>query len=192
MSTIALLHSVLGVRTGVLQTADLLRGDGHQVVIVDQYGGKVFDDYDEAGLYVDTIGYPALMQSALEAVAELADGFIAAGYSNGGGMAQWVALNRPVAGVAMLSGALPLEMLGVEGWPATVPAQIHYSATDPFLNREWLERAVTSIRNSGASLETFLDYSGGHLFTDPTLPDEYNPTSAELLFERLRAFCASH
>ncbi|HEU4895408.1 MAG TPA: dienelactone hydrolase family protein [Acidimicrobiia bacterium] len=191
MSTIALFHSVLGVRAGVVDTADLLREDGHRVVVVDQYGGRVFDDYEEAGAYAEGIGYPALMQSALDAVSDLDDGFFTVGYSNGGGMAQLVALNRSVAGVAMVSGALPLGMLGAEAWPSDVPAQIHYSGADPFRDDEWLDSAVTSIQGSGAPLETHLGYAGGHLFMDADLHDEFDRESAALLLERLRAFCAS-
>lgn len=40
MTDIALFHSVLGVRPGVLEAADRLRAAGHQIVVVDQYGGR--------------------------------------------------------------------------------------------------------------------------------------------------------
>jgi hypothetical protein len=65
MTTIALFNSVLGV----IHAAHLLHAAGHDVHVVDQYGGKVFDDYDEAGKLADQIG--ALMASAAEAVREL-------------------------------------------------------------------------------------------------------------------------
>jgi len=48
MTTIALFHSVLGVRPGVLDAAEMLRSHGHTVHVVDQYDGRVFDDYDTA------------------------------------------------------------------------------------------------------------------------------------------------
>ena len=47
MTTFALVHSVLGVRPGVALAADRLRAAGHDVLVVDQYKGRVFDDYDE-------------------------------------------------------------------------------------------------------------------------------------------------
>src|SRR5918997_2099327 len=87
MTTIALFHSVLGVRPGVLDAADRLRSAGHDVRVVDQYDGQVFDDYAEAGALVERVGFPALMAAALDAVADLPDGFVAAGFSNGSGMA---------------------------------------------------------------------------------------------------------
>lgn len=63
-------------------------------MVVDQYGGRVFDDYEEADEFAQAIGYPTLMGLAAEAVAALSDGFIAAGFSNGGGMAEFVATKR--------------------------------------------------------------------------------------------------
>jgi dienelactone hydrolase len=191
MAHLALFHSVLGIRPGVLEAADRLRAAGHEVLVVDQYDGQVFDDYDEADRFATAIGYPMLMQRAVEAVQCLPDGFIAAGFSNGGGMSEYVATVRPVGGVLMLSGALPVDMLGVEGWPAGVPAQIHYTEHDPFRRQDWIEAVLTQIRSAGASVEVF-DYPGsGHLFTDPSLPTEYDQQTSELLWSRVLSFCAA-
>jgi dienelactone hydrolase len=49
MTAIALYHSVLGVRQGgVLDAAARLRQDGHDVLVVDLYDGRTFDDYPPA------------------------------------------------------------------------------------------------------------------------------------------------
>ena len=117
MATIALFHSVLGVRPGVTLAADRFRSAGHDAHVVDQYGGRVFDDYEEAGAHVDRIGFPALMQVALDAVAELPDGFVPVGFSNGAGMAEYVSAQRPCGGALLVAGALPLAVLGVDAWP---------------------------------------------------------------------------
>lgn len=131
MTDIALFHSVLGVRPGVTEAADRLRAASHDVLVVDQYDGQTFDDYDEAGKFAQAIGYPGLMRRAAQAVEGLRDGFIAAGFSNGGGMAEFVPTARPVG-------------------PGS-----------------------------------------GHLFTDPSLPAEYDERSAELLWSRVLPFCAA-
>lgn len=130
--TIALFHSVLGLRPGITAAARRLREQGHAVFPVEQYEGRVFDDYDEAGAFAGALGFPELMLRALTAVESLPDGFLCVGFSNGGGMAEHVALHRSTAGVVMCSGALPLSMLGTDAWPAGVPAQIHVAARDPF------------------------------------------------------------
>jgi dienelactone hydrolase len=191
VSQIALFHSVLGVRRGVLDAAELLRSEGHDVEIVDQYDGQVFDDYEEASAYAADLGYPVLMERAISAVEQLADGFIAAGFSNGGGMSEYVATRRHVAGVLMLSGALPLEMLGTSPWPSGVPAQIHYTLDDPFRQQESIDAVSKAIHSAEAPVEIF-DYPGsGHLFTDVSLPLEYDAASSELLWQRVIAFCAT-
>lgn len=190
MSTVALFHSVLGVRPGVLDAAARLRTAGHEVHVVDQYDGRVFDGYDEAAAFAEGIGYPALMARAEAAVAGLPDGFAVAGFSNGGGMAEYVATRRRVAGVVLLSGTLPLELLGVDAWPAGVPAQVHYAVDDPFRQQEWVDAVVGAVRAAGAPVEVF-DYPGsGHLFTDASLPVEHDPRATEQLWSRVLPFVA--
>lgn len=190
MTDIALFHSVLGVRPGVTEAADRFRGEGHAVVVVDQYGGRIFDDYDEAGEFAQSIGYPTLMRLAEEAVQGVPDGFFTAGFSNGAGMAEFVATQRPVRGVLMLSGALNLTMIGADAWPAGVPAQIHSTTQDPFRNQAGIDAVAAQVRAAGASIEIF-DYPGaGHLFTDPSLPTEYDADAADLLWSRVLPFCA--
>ena len=101
MTTIALFHSALGIRPGVEDAAARLRGHGHTVHVVDQYDGRVFDDHAAAHAYVEERGFPALMQEALDATADLDDGFVVAGFSNGAGMAEHVALHRRVGGAVV-------------------------------------------------------------------------------------------
>lgn len=189
MTQVALFHSVLGVRPGVLDAADRLRKAGHEVLVVDQYEGRVFEDYPEAMTYAEGVGYPALMQQAVDAVADLPDGFVAAGFSNGGGMAVCVATQRAVSGVLMVAGAMPVGVLGPDArWPDGVPAQIHYTLTDPFRSQDEIDATVADVEAAQGAVEVF-DYPGsGHLFADPSLPAEYDPASADLLWERVIAF----
>lgn len=189
MTKVALFHSVLGVRPGVTDAAERLTAAGHDVTVVDQYDGKVFDDYQTASSYAEGVGYPALMAAAVEAVADVPDGFIALGFSNGAGMAEYVATQRKVGGVVMVAGALSLDMMGVDSWPREVPAQIHYSVDDPFRDQAGIDSVIEAIGQSGSAVE-FFDYpGGGHLFTDPSLPDEYDADSAHLMWERVISFC---
>lgn len=185
MTDIALFHSVLGVRPGVVDAARRLRAAGNQVTVVDQYDGRSFDDYGEAQVYAESLGYPALMERALAGVSDIADGFVAIGFSNGAGMAQHVSLQREVSAAALLSGALPLEMLGADLWPGHVPVQVHYAREDPFRRVEWIDALRSAVRASGARFEQF-DYPGsGHLFTDSSLPREYDAVATEALWQRV-------
>jgi dienelactone hydrolase len=190
MAKIALFHSVLGVRPGIEDAAGLLRSHGHEVRIVDQYDGRVFEDYELAGAYVEEVGFPALMAKALELTADLPDGFFAVGFSNGGGMAEFVAARRPtVRGVVMISGALDPAEIGLT-WPAGVSAQVHSTVDDPRRVQAWLEAVVAAVESAGAAVEVF-DYPGsGHLFADSSKADEYQPAEAELMWSRVTEFIA--
>ena len=127
MTTVALFHSVLGVRQGVLDAAERLRQDGHDVLVVDLFDGRTFDDYPPAMSFAEKeVGREVLMQRAAEAVAELPDGFVSAGFSLGCVMAVHVATQRRVSGVLMVAGAIPVSAFGDNvRWPAGVPAQTH-------------------------------------------------------------------
>jgi dienelactone hydrolase len=188
MTTVALFHSVLGIRPGVLDAADRLRTAGHEVTIVDYYDGRSFESYEEAGAFVEEVGFPELMAQAMEGVSDLDDGFAVMGFSNGAGMAEHVATQRPVGGAILVAGALPLEMLGVNAWPARVAAQLHATVGDPNRKQEWVDAVVSAVEAAGAPVEVF-DYEGtGHLFSDPSLPDEFDPAATELLYERVLRF----
>ncbi len=188
MTQIALFHSVLGVRPGIVDAADRLRAAGHEVLVVDQYDGQVFDDYALAGAHVDRLGFPALMAAAVAGVADLADGFVALGFSNGAGMAEYVATQRTCAGVVLCSGALPVQMLGVNAWPDGVPVQLHVAADDPMRNREWDDQFLAGAAD--VPVEVFEYPVAGHLFTDPSLPAEFDAAATDLLWSRTLDFCA--
>ncbi len=188
MTDVALFHSVLGVRAGIRDAAERLRAAGHRVHVVDQYDGDAFDDYDAAGAHAAQIGFPELMRRARAGVEDLPDGFAVLGFSNGGGMATHVALNRRVGRVVLCSGALPLDRLGAERWPAGVPVQIHDALDDPFATSGAVESVMRSVNEAGAVAE-HVQYPGvGHLFTDPELPDEFDPAATERLWSHVIRF----
>ena len=82
-------------------------------------------------------------------------------------------------------------MLGAAAWPTGVPVQIHYTQHDPRRRQEWIDTLVASVRAASASAQVF-DYPGsGHLFTDPSIPGEYDEQAAALLWHRALAFCRS-
>jgi dienelactone hydrolase len=192
MSDIALFHPSFGVTPGIDDAARRLRAVGHHVLVVDQYDGRRFHDYAQADAFVEQIGFPALMRRALDAVAELADGFLAIGFSNGGGMATYVALHRRIAGAVLCSGALPLHLIGADTWPTGVPAQLHAMADDPRKPEGHVDSVMRSVNRAGADAEYFQYPGAGHLFTDPGLPEEHDPDATERLWERVIAFCAKH
>lgn len=190
MSDILLFHSLLGLRAGVLEAADRLRAAGHSVHTPDFFAGRTFDEYPPAFEWLESIGgIPDVIARTTAAASDLPRDLVYAGFSLGGVPAELLAATRPGAkGLILLHSAIPLDGFEVQEWPATVPVQVHFATADPYRDTAELQSFEASVRASGAPYEQF-DYQGsGHLFTDQTLPDEYDRESSELLFSRVLAF----
>jgi dienelactone hydrolase len=190
MTTVALFPSVLGIRPGVLDAAERLRRDGHEVLVVDLYEGRTFDDYEPAMAFAEEeLGHAELMRRSREAVGDLPEGFVSAGFSLGCVMAVHIATQRAVSGVLMIAGALPASAFGADvRWPAGVSAQTHSTLDDPWREQDMIDQAVIEVQAAGGTLEVF-DYPGaGHLFTDPSLPAEHDAVGTELLWSRVLPF----
>ena len=191
MTTVVIFHSALGVRQGELDAAARLSAAGHEVIVPDLYDSRVFDEYEPAMEWAGQLPEGYREQRALAAVAELSDGFVVGGFSMGSSDAVYVATRRAVSGVLQFSGLNPVEWFGDDAvWPQGVDSQSHQKVDDPF--RDPVEQQATAdVAAAGGTLELF-DYAGsGHLFTDPTLPDEYDAEATELLWQRVLPFVAA-
>lgn len=190
MTTIALFHSALGLRPGVLEFADRLRAAGHDVHAIDLFDGETFDDLDQGAAKRDALGVPELIRRAQQGVDALAADAVYAGFSMGCGAAEVLAATRPGArGALLMSGALDPRSFGVQRWPQPVAVQVHYAVDDPEVDRTQVEALADAVRAAAGDLEVHTYPGAGHLFTDPDLP-EYHHDSAELLLRRALDFLA--
>ena len=192
MATVVLFHSVLGPRQGIADAAARLRAAGHETITPDLYEGRAFDEYDPAMAFSSELGHEELMARALAAVADLPDGFVVGGFSQGSSVAVYVATRRAVSGVLQFAGFNILEWFGPDAaWPAGVDTQVHQSIGDPWREDQFAEQATRDVTSAGGRVEIF-DYPGtGHLFTDPSLPAEYDAAATELLWSRVLPFVAA-
>ncbi len=187
MATVVLFPSVLGVRLGLQENAQLLRDKGHDVVVADPFDGTTFDEYDAAIANVERIGDERLLARALELTASVPDGFILGGFSFGGALATYVAAHRSVRGVLLFAGSVDPAALG-SSWPQGVPAQQHDALGDPWREQEGIDALGAAVRAAGGTVEAF-DYPGsGHLFADPSKADEFQPAEAQLMWSRALDF----
>ncbi len=187
MAEIVLFHSVLGPRAGVTDAADRLRAAGHTVHTPDLYRGEArFDAYEPAMPYQESIGFKELLRRAEADVAPLPSRLVYMGFSAGGMPAEWLAATRADAlACVLLHAALPLSPLGLDAWPATVPVQAHFMRDDPFREQAEIDGMAADVRAAGVRFELF-EYDGaGHLFTDPSLPAEYDRAATDLLWSRV-------
>jgi dienelactone hydrolase len=198
MAVVAIFHSVLGLRAGTEDAAARLTAAGHDVRVVDQYEGRSFDDYEAAMAFGEgELGFPELARRGMAGVADLEPGYVALGFSNGSTMAELCALQAGAGAVVCFAGAMPPAVLADFGavpegttWPAGVSAQVHLAAEDPFREEAtWLPDFEAAVRAAPAEVTTWT-YPGGHLFTDPSLPEEFDAAAAELAWQRVLAFLA--
>lgn len=180
MSTIVLFHSGLGLRPAVLRFADALRAAGHAVHTPDLFDGEVFDDLDAGIAKRDAIGVPGLIERAFASVAELPSELVYAGFSLGAAAAQTLAVARPGArGALLLEGAVPLEYLEVDAWPAAVPLRIEVSRDDAWADLADAQAVVASAPEGVAEL--VVHEGGGHLVCDEDLRDHDPVRAAAML-----------
>jgi dienelactone hydrolase len=188
VTTIALFHSALGLRPGVLEFAGRLRAAGHAVHPSDSFDGQTFDDLDQGTAKRDAIGIPELIRRAQQAVDGLAADTVYAGLSMGCGAAEFLAATRPGArGALLISGALDPQGFGVQRWPQRVPVQVHYAADDPLVDRAQVDALGVAVRAADSDFQAHTYPGAGHLFTDPDLA-EYDRDAAELLLRRALEF----
>jgi dienelactone hydrolase len=185
---VVLLHSVLGLRPGVKRFAERMREAGHTVHTPDLYGGEVFHEMEPALRRSEEIGMEAWVVRAHAAVAELPGKLVYMGFSLGGDLAQVLAGSRPGAvGAVLLHSALPAGIIGLPGWPRTVPVQVHFAEHDPWREQKFIDGLRNDVRQAGGVFELY-EYPGqGHLFTDPELP-EYDAEATEQVMERVLRF----
>ena len=191
MAEVVLFHHVQGLTDGVRAFAEELRVGGHTVHTPDLFDGERPATIDDGLALTRSIGGDVLDKRADQAVADLPDGLVYAGFSFGEATAQRLAQTRPGA-----RGALLYEScISITGewsfgpWPDGVPVQIHGMDKDPFFALEGdLDAARELVETVGPELAELFVYPGDrHLFSDRSLPS-YDADAAALVVQRSREF----
>ncbi len=186
MTHVVLFHSALGLTSHVLDFAEALRADGHEVTTPDLYDGEVFDALPDGVAKRDAVGIPELSRRAAAAVESLPADLLYMGFSMGAASAQALAFTRPGAlGAVLMHACLPPAMLGIETWPKRLRVQVHRAEADPWVDESAVQ-ALAYLAPEGAC-ESFVYPGGTHLFGFDGYED-YDAESAALMTRRVRAF----
>lgn len=168
--------------------AEAVRAAGHRVHTPDLYDGDVFDDSGAAADKIQQIGFDGVLARSRQAVEDLPNDLVYAGFSNGGACAELLAATRPGArGAILMHAPLPIRDLGWTQWPATCPVQVHFAARDPLRNQAVIDALAERVRRGGASFEQHEYAASGHLFTDPGRPG-YNAAATEQMLQHVLSF----
>ncbi len=186
MAEVLLFHHAHGLTKGILDLAEQLRTAGHVVHTPDLYEGRVFDTLDEGLAYARETGFGAVGQRGVRAAEGLPAELVYAGFSLGAMPAQELAQTRAGArGALLMHGAFSPTEFG-DGWPASVPVQVHSMDADPFFEDE--DRAAArELVDAAADGELFLYAGDQHLFVDASLPS-YDEAAAALFTKRALEF----
>lgn len=169
--------------------ANLMRGLGFEVTVPDLYDGKVFDNYEEALVLFEEMGVTGLIEQAQKSLSDTEGPIIFAGFSNGGALAEVMALQYPnTVGCLLFHAALPITEIGATEWPKNLPVQIHYADKDPWREEDYVVAFLKQVNASGSPAQFFEYSSNGHLFTDSTLPDEYSEEETTKLYQNVSLF----
>ncbi|HSG79244.1 MAG TPA: dienelactone hydrolase family protein [Acidimicrobiia bacterium] len=186
MADVVLFHHALGVTAGIEALADAFGAVGNTVHVADLFDGRTFTDVADGVAYAEEIGFDAMADRGLAAVAGLPEGLVYAGFSLGVLPAQRLAQGRSGArGALLCHSAVPLEFFGP--WPAAVPVQVHLRSDDPF--DEGDTEAARDICAASDDGELFVYPGAGHLFGEEGHPD-HDPDASDLLVARALAFFA--
>lgn len=192
MANVILFHPSLGFTRDMEDAADRLRGGGHTVFAPDLFGGATFDDEKEADGHLKRLTISALMLKARDAIAGYPADSVYMGFSIGALAAMIFSAKKPGARACVpVAGAATLAEIGAAAWPKGVPVSLHFAAGDVWRRPEAIESFAASVRESGASFESFEYPGGGHLFPFAGT-GAYDGASAELFWKRVFAFLDGH
>jgi dienelactone hydrolase len=166
MASLALFHSVYGLRPAVRAVAERMRAAGHLVATPDLYRAPPVDDLAAGFALAERVGFETMLGRAREAVQGLPPEAVLAGLSMGTGFVEALLPERPAtAGILLLAGA--------GGTFATCSrAQLHVADPDPeFAPAEEVRRWTAGMTAAGTTFEVFRYPGVGHLWTDEDLPD---------------------
>jgi dienelactone hydrolase len=174
MAEVVLFHHVQGLTDGVRAFAEGLRVGGHTVHTPDLFGGERPATIEDGLALTKSIGGDVLDKRADEAVADLPEGLVYAGFSFGVGPAQRFAQTRAGSrGALLYEACYPITGEWAFGpWPDGVAVQIHGMDKDPFFGLEGdIDAARELVETVGSGVGELFVYPGDrHLFTDSSLP----------------------
>jgi carboxymethylenebutenolidase len=158
------------------------------------YRGSVASTIEEAERLSGSLDEAAADAIALATTDHLADRqgsgtpLAAVGFSMGGAWAMWSPAERNrLAASVVYYGSLE----GPSLTRAAVPVLGHFAETDPYESDEAIIAFEGTLRSAGRDVVIHRYPGTGHWFAEPSR-DAYDPSAADLAFERTVAFLGQH
>ncbi|MBB5915914.1 dienelactone hydrolase [Nocardia transvalensis] len=184
MTTIALFHSVYGLRGVEIDAARRLRALGHEVHSPDLYAGHTAPTIEAGFDLKDRIGWDTVVARANEALDDLPENTVLIGFSMGAGVIHDVLPARPGAAAVLLLHGLADVPVGAR---PNLPVQLHIADPDIFATPHQVAAWHRTARARAASVDLHTYPHAGHFYTDDTLPD-HDARATELTWQRVADF----
>jgi dienelactone hydrolase len=187
LAQIVVFHHALGLTPGIVAFANELRRTGHTVQTPDLFEGRTFPTLEEGVAHAEEIGFGAVIERGVRAVASLPPDLVYVGFSLGVLPAQKLAQTRAGArGAILCYSCVPVSEFSPT-WPDGVPVQVHGMDADPIFVGEGDIDAARALVAETSDAELFLYPGDQHYFADSSLPS-YDPDATALLLRRVLTF----
>jgi len=186
MVNVVLTHSALGLDSNLESWAEWLRGEGHEVMAPDLYGGDTFDNFDAGVQRSESLDMNKAAQAIQGIARELDAPVVLMGFALGAGVSEIAALTENgIDGLILVGAAASPEWFGNPPWPEGLKAQVHYAVEDRSIEPSEVAALVASA--PPGALQVFEYPGAAHLFAFPNFVD-YEPLAADRLRTAVRAF----
>ncbi len=191
---VLVLHAWWGLNDEMKAFCRRLAESGFTAFAPDLYHGRIADTIPAAealGKALDANEHQARAEIA-EAAAFLVDragaadrGLAVVGFSLGA----YYALELSVSASEMVHSVVIFYGTGVEDFNGSRATYLgHFAENDEFEPQSSVDALEAAIRRAGRPVTIYLYPGVGHWFFESDRPQAYNPTAAELAWERTRAF----
>lgn len=181
MATIAIFHSVLGLRSIEASTVARFQGRGHTAIAPDLFDGLTATTVEEGFAIMEQVGWTVICDRARAALDQMPKTTVLVGFSMGAGVisALWP-VRRRAAGVVLLHGLanVPAEV------DTRTPIQLHLANPDAFSPPAQTQEWISNTGRARLSADVFLYPALGHFFSDPSL-DDFNADGAAQMWDRV-------
>lgn len=189
MVNVVLTHSELGLDSNAESWADWLRGEGHQVMLVDLFGGSTYSNLREGTARAEEGKMMDYAATVREAARGAQRPVVLLGFALGAVATEIAAMTEPgVDGMVLVGGSAAPRFFGSPEWPHDLRAQLHFAADDPWMDADAAADLVA--HGPEDALQVFTYPGGAHLFAFPDFVD-YDALAADMLRTELKAFLAS-
>ena len=184
MATVALFHSVLGLRQVEARAAERMERAGHTVVVPDLYQGRVANSLEEGYALMNAAGWDVICARARAALVPLPRTAVLVGHSMGAGVIANIWEDRQeCAGIVLLHGVAAVPDTARRDLPIT----LHVAQPDPIVPPDIVSSWASEARKAGLDPEIFYYRGVGHFYTDEAIPD-FDPDAARQTWERILHF----